>query len=97
MVSKIKDIGKKLPKARSATKAEIARKLAAGLPIASMKDGEMVVEQLVEVAAPQFVAKPVPASSIAVTTVKPALRVARVGTGTGTISAKPGRKSASAV
>lgn len=93
MVSKIKDIGKKLPKARSATKAEIARKLAAGLPIASIKDGEMVVEQLVEVEAPQFVAKPVPASSIAVTTVKPALRVARVGSA----SAKPGRKSASAV
>lgn len=93
MVAKIKNIRKKLPKARSATKAEIARKLAAGLPIASMKDGEMVVEQVVEVAAPQFVAKSVPASSIAVTAVKPALRVARVGR----IGGRPAGKSAPAV
>lgn len=71
MASKIKDIKKKLPAVRSATKAEIAKKLAAGLPVASMKGDKMIVEQVVEVEEPRFVAKPMSASSIAAKAVKP--------------------------
>ncbi|MBA4052476.1 MAG: hypothetical protein C0472_11490 [Erythrobacter sp.] len=95
MVAKIKDIKKKLPAARSATKADVTRKLADGLPIASMKNGEMVVEQLIEVEEPQFVAKAVSASSMAVMTVKP---VARRDTAArpATAERKSYRKSASA-
>ena len=71
MVSKIKDIAKKLPAVRSATKADIAKKLAEGLPIAGMENGRIVVQQLVEVEALHLVAKPVAASSMNVMTVKP--------------------------
>lgn len=71
MVAKIKDIRKKLPAVRSTTRAEVAKKLADGLPIASMKNGELIVEQLIETEDLQFVAKAVAASSIAVTNVKP--------------------------
>lgn len=92
MVSKIKDIRRKLPAARSATKADIARKLGDGLPIASIRDGEMVVEQVVEVEVPQFVAKPLAASSIAAMKVKGQGRTA----GASAAGGKVGRKSATA-
>lgn len=93
MVAKIKDIRRKLPVARSATKADIARKLSDGLPIASIKDGEMVVEQVIEVEAPQFVAKPLAASSISAMKVKARGRTAGASTAAG---GKAGRKSATA-
>ena len=40
--------------ARSRTKADVARKLADGLPIATFEDGLMEVHQIVERPAPQF-------------------------------------------
>lgn len=70
MVSKINHIAKALPAVRSITKAEIAKKLADGLPIAGIKDGKMVVEQLVERQVPHFIEKAVPASPIPVTNVE---------------------------
>jgi hypothetical protein len=70
MASKIKDISRTLQTVRATTKAEIATKLAEGLPIAGIKDGKMVVEQLVQAEALQFVEKAVPASPIAVTSAK---------------------------